>query len=142
MFSKDESKRLRQEFWTAFGKSYPRKWILYNTTIKGLVLKFHFDVAKAMVALDVEHEDLERRIALWEKLLSLKSIIVADFLHDVKFEDSFILENRKEIARIYLEKSDVSIHNKNTWQDTMVFLNETMDRMEAFFEEYKAIIAI
>ena len=142
MFSKEESKRLRQEFWTAFGKSYPRKWILHDTKIKGLALKFHFDMNKAIVALDVEHQDLEHRIALWEKLMSLKSIMVDDFLKEVKFEDSFILANQKEISRIYVEKGGVSIHNKNTWQETMVFLSETMDRMESFFEQYKAIIAI
>ncbi len=35
MFSKDESKKLREDFWIFFGKSFPRKWILYNTKIKG-----------------------------------------------------------------------------------------------------------
>jgi hypothetical protein len=31
----------------------------------------------------------------------------------------------------------VSIHNKDTWQQTMEFLKEKMALMEAFFEEYK-----
>ena len=74
MFSREESKKLREEFWIAFGKSFPRKWILYNTKIKGLAFKFHFDVKKAMVILDIETDDLDRRLQLWEKLESLKSI--------------------------------------------------------------------
>lgn len=142
MFSREESKKLRQDFWIAFGKSYPKKWILYNTKIKGLAFKFSFDLKKASVAMVIEHNDLERRIELWEKLCSLKTILKEDFHEDAIFEDSYILENQKEISRIYIEKLNVSIHNKNTWQKTMIFFNENMPRLETFFEEYRDIIAI
>ena len=54
MFSKEESRKLRQEFWTSFGKSFPKKWILYDTKIKGLSFKFHFDTKSALIALDLE----------------------------------------------------------------------------------------
>ncbi len=140
MFSKSASKRLRQDFWIAFGKSYPRKWILYDTKIKGLALKFHFDLKYAMVSIDVEHHDLETRIILWDKLLSLQSILKDDFIPEAQFIDSFILANRKEISRVYAEKKGVSIYNKNTWRETMEFLNETMLQFEDFFRNYKDIL--
>ena len=140
MFSKEESKRLRQDFWIAFGKSYPRKWILYDTKIKGLALKFHFDLKYAMVSIDIEHHDLETRIILWDKLLSLQSILKDDFILEVQFIDSFILGNRKEISRAYVEKKGVSIHNKNTWRETMEFFNGTMPQFEDFFRDYKDIL--
>lgn len=140
MFSREESKLLRQEFWTSFGKSFPRKWILYNTKLKGLSFKFHFDTKKALVALDLE-DDLEHRIKYWEKLLALKSILLDEYLPNAIFEEEYFLDNHKEISRIYvpLEKK-VSIHNKNTWRDVMEFFNEKMTLFEAFFEEYKDII--
>lgn len=142
MFSKEESKKLRQDFWIAFGKSYPRKWLTYNTKIKGLVLKFHFDVKTAVVALDVETDHLETRIDLWEKLLSLKSILQsAEYLPEAEFNDSYILENGKKISRIYVQKYAVSIHNKNSWQETMVFFNSKMQKLEAFFEDYKEVLS-
>ena len=140
MFSKVESKKLREDFWIAFGKSYPKKWILYDTKIKGLALKFHFDLKKAMVSMDIETSDLEKRIELWEKLIALKSILKNDYLQEAKFEDSLLLENHKEVSRIYIERNNVSIHNKNTWQETMLFLQGNMQKFEAFFEEYKDII--
>ena len=65
MFSKEESRLIRQEFWTSFGKSFPKKWILYNTKTKGLSFKFHFDTKKALVALDLE-DHLELRIKYWD----------------------------------------------------------------------------
>lgn len=139
MFSKEESRKLREEFWIAFGKSYPKKWVLYKTKIKGFSFKFHFDVKKAMVSLDIE-SDLNKRIELWEKVISLKSILISEYLPDAHFEDYYLLDNHKEISRVYVVKDQVSIHNKNTWRDTMEFLNNNMIAFEAFYAEYKDII--
>jgi hypothetical protein len=140
MFSKEESRILREQFWTSFGKSFPRKWLLYDTKIKGFSFKFHFDVKKALVALDLE-DDLENRIKYWEKLQSLKSLLIDDYLPEVIFNEEYFLENGKEISRIYIPlEQKVSIHNKNTWRDVMVFFNETMNQFELFFEEYRDIL--
>ncbi|MFI2743953.1 DUF4268 domain-containing protein [Zhouia sp. PK063] len=140
MFSKEESRKLRQEFWISFGKSFPRKWILYHTKIKDFSFKFYFDRKKAMVSLDIEDQNLENRIKYYEKITALKNILQDDFLPEAIFEDYYILENGKEISRIYVEKDGVSIHNKNTWQETMKFLYEKMSLFEAFFLEYEDFI--
>ena len=127
MFSREESRLLRQEFWTSFGKSFPRKWILYDTKLKGLSFKFHFDNKSALIALDLE-DDLERRINYWEKLEALKSILLEDFLPEAIYNETYILDNEKEISRIYVPLNQkVSIHNKNTWRDVMEFFNLHMN---------------
>jgi hypothetical protein len=139
MFSKEDSRKLREEFWIAFGKSFPNKWVLYKTKIKGLSFKFHFDLRIAMVSIDVD-TDFEQRIRVWDKLVALKSILLEEYLAEAVYEDFFLLENKKEISRIYVELNNVSIHNKNTWRETMEFLNQSMLKIEIFFEEYKDII--
>ena len=86
---------------------------MYNTKIKGLSFKFHFDTKTALVALDIEG-DLEIRIKYWEKLLALKSILINDYLPNAVFEEDYVLDNGKEISRIYVKfENKVSIHNKN-----------------------------
>jgi hypothetical protein len=140
MFSREESNQLRQDFWIAFGKSFPHKWTLYDTKIKGLSLKFHFGLKNAMVSMDIGHSDLVRRMELWEKLISLKSILKEEYLPEAIYEDSFLLENQKEISRIYVEKPDVSIHNRGTLQETMVFLESRMLLLETFFVEYRELL--
>ena len=140
MFSKEESRLLREDFWISFGKSFPRKWILYDTKIKGLSFKFHFDTKSALVALDLE-DDLENRITYWEKLQSLKFILTEEFLPEAIFDEIYILENGKEISRIYvLLDQKVSIHNKSSWQMVMEFFNDKMILFEDFFFEYKDIL--
>lgn len=93
-----------------------------------------------MVSLDIELPDLEGRIDLWKKLSSLKYILIEEYLPDAIFEDSYVLENEKEISRLYVEKTNVSIHNKNTWQEAMFFLNTNMKKLETFYIEYRAIL--
>tara|TARA_R110002033_G_scaffold33649_1_gene71071 strand:- start:552 stop:980 length:429 start_codon:yes stop_codon:yes gene_type:complete len=140
MFSKEEAKKLRQDFWISFGKSFPRKWILYNTGIKDCSFKFHFDLKSAMVSMDIESQDLEKRLGVWEKLISLRPILLEEYLPKALFEDTVILKNGKEISRVSVSLENVSIHNKNTWQETMVFLKENMAVFEDFFKEYEDII--
>lgn len=139
MFSKEDSRKLREEFWISFGKSFPNKWILYKTKIKGLSFKFHFDLKVAVVSIDVDTE-FEQRIKVWDKLVALRSILIDEYLQDAIFEDFYHLENQKEISRVYVKLEHVSIHNKNSWRETMKFLNSSMVQIEAFFEEYKEII--
>lgn len=136
MFSREESARMRQEFWTSFGKSFPRKWILYQTKIKGLSFKFNFDTKKAMVLMEIEGS-LEHRIKYFEKIQSLQDILERDFLPNMVYAESYELENGKEVSCIFVEKKEVSIHNRETWQEAMYFLNENMIKMEDFWGEYE-----
>lgn len=140
MYSKAEAKKLREEFWTSFGKSFPRKWVLYDTKIKDFSFKFYFDTKKAIVSLDIEDNILSNRILYYEKLVSLKSILLEEYLPDVIFEDCYVLDNDKEISRIYVQKENVNIHNKNTWRETMEFLYEKMLKFEEFWYEYEDVI--
>lgn len=136
MFSREESAKMRQEFWTSFGKSFPRKWILYQTKIKGLSFKFNFDTKKAMVLMEIEGS-LEHRIKYFEKMQSLQDILERDFLPNVVYAESYELENGKEVSCIFVEKKGVCIHNRETWQKAMLFLNENMIKMEDFWGEYE-----
>lgn len=140
MFSRAEAKKLREEFWTSFGKSFPRKWVLYDTKIKDFSFKFYFDQKKAMVTLDIEDNNLENRCLYYNKMLSLKQILLTEYLPDAIFEETHILPNQKEISRVYVQKYGVNIHNKESWRETMEFLYRTMSQFESFWFEYEDVI--
>ncbi|MDT0551865.1 DUF4268 domain-containing protein [Urechidicola vernalis] len=140
MFSKEEAAHLRKEFWTSFGKSFPRKWLLYNTTIKGYSFKFQADRKEAMVCLDIDHPDEIANELLYDQMLSLKSLLTNE-LPSVIYSDNYTLDNGKTIHRIYipLEKK-FSIYNKNTWRSCYEFYFATMSKLELFYYEYEDII--
>ncbi|MDA8850503.1 DUF4268 domain-containing protein [Flavobacteriaceae bacterium] len=142
MFSKNEAKQLRQEFWISFGKSFPRNWILYNTNVKGLSFKFHFDTKTAYVALCFDM-DPEKQTAYWDKIISHKSILESDFFADILFEKQFQVSDEKNLSAVVVSiKSKVSIHNKDTWKYTMEFLNGSMIIFEDFYTLYENTIKI
>jgi hypothetical protein len=140
MFSKEEAAILRKEFWTSFGKSFPRKWVLYNTKIKGFSFKFVGDRKKAFVCLDIEHPEEIANELLYDQMISLKPLLKAD-LPQVIFNDEYELESGKKIHRIYVPfEGKFSIYNKNTWKDCYEFYVKTMPKFELFFYEYEDFI--
>lgn len=140
MFSREESKRIRQEFWTAFGKQSPKKWILYHTKIKEVNLKFHFDTKKASLGIAIDTDDEILKPYYFEKFESLKLSMKEEISEDLIFDFNHETESGKVIAYIFLFKEKVSIHNKKTWSDVFSFFNENMLKFEAFFLEYKDFI--
>lgn len=139
MFSKEEAQKLRKEFWIAFGKSFPRKWILYNTQIKDFSFKFYADAKKAEVSLDIEMNDEDLRHLYFDKMWSLGSIL-EDELGEINKDEFYTLENGKVISRFWITKENVSIYNKNTWQELFGFFVEKMDAFESVFYEYEDFI--
>ena len=140
MYSKEESLHLKKEFWVQFAATYPKKWLLYDTKIRDVAFKFYIDNKKAQVQLDIEMKDEEKRKIYFEKIESLKTILIEEFLPEVIFERNCYLENGKSISRIWVEKLNVSISDKNTWQEVFDFFNETMTLFEYFFYEYQDYI--
>ena len=139
MFSKEEAQKYRQEFWIAFGKSFPRKWILYHTKIKDFSFKFYADPKKAEVSLDIEMIDEVFRNAYFEKMWSLESILEEE-LGEVFKDEFYLLENGKVISRFWITKANVSIYDKNTWQEIFEFFVEKMEGFERVFYEYEDFI--
>lgn len=135
MFSKEEALQIKKDFWIAFAEEYPRKWLLYNTKIKDVTFKFYVDNKKAQVLLDIEPKDEEKRKIYYEKVESLKTILLEDYLDDVIFERNFYLETGKVISRVWVEKTGISINNKNTWPEIFDFFAEKMEAFERFFYE-------
>lgn len=140
MFSKAEAQKIKKEFWTAFAEAYPRKWMLYDTKIKDVSFKFHVDNKKAMVMMDIEPREDEKRIIYFEKMESLKAILHDDFLPEALFERNFYLENGKVISRIWVELHGISLYNMASWAAIFRFFNISMDAFERFFYEYEDYI--
>ncbi len=141
MFSKENSKKIREEFWTSFGKRYPHKWVLYNTGLKEVQLKFTFNNDFAQVSLDIYSPDKVIQEYYYEKIYALKSILITEYLEEIKIDKHYLLPEGKEVSRFYAQLDSVNIHNKDHWQQVGEFLNKHMQPLEAFFIEYKDYIA-
>jgi len=140
MYSKEETQKLKREFWVTFAEKYPRKWMLYDTKIQDFSFKFYVDNKKAQVLIDIEPRNDEKRIAYFEKLEALKNILEDEFIQDLVFERNYVLENGKTISRIWVEKQGLGFSNRNNWEEIYDFYNEKMDALERFYFEYDEFI--
>lgn len=140
MYSKEETLRLKKEFWTEFANSNDRKWILYDTKIKDFTFKFFVDNKRAKVILDIEPNNEELRKIYFEKLESLKTILTIEYLPEIVIEKNYYLDSGKVISRAWIEILGVSLNNKNTWPTIFNFFSENMHKFELFFIEYEDYI--
>jgi len=140
MYSKEESQRIKREFWVAFAEKYPRKWVLYDTKIKDFSFKFYVDNKKAQVFIDIEQRSDEKRTAYFEKIEALKNILEEEFIKDLVFEKNYTLESGKTISRIWTEIQGVGFSNRNNWDTIFDFFNEKMHALEMFYLEYDEFI--
>ncbi len=146
MLTKEEIKTLRLQFWSEF-EDYsarkkkrlrkPAKWIMNNTGIKQLKLKFDFTETRATVGIDVETRNLDKRIDVFGKLERLKTILEKALGKPLIWELDFTLPTGKSISRAYLETSNVSIYQKEDWPTVMEFFYKNMVIFEKVYEKYK-----
>ena len=146
MYSKEKSKQLREEFWNQFktlsirrrkAKSLPGDWLLTNTGVKALNLRFHVDREVAQVGIDLETRNMDKRIELFEKLESVKKVLEEAMKTAMIWELEYLRENGKSVSRIYIQKQGVDIYDDKTWPTTHQFMYDNMMKLEAFYREYK-----
>lgn len=140
MYSREESQKIKREFWVAFAEKYPRKWVLYDTKIKDFSFKFYVDNKKAQVFIDIEQRSDDKRNAYFEKLEALKNILEEEFIKDLVFEKNYTLESGKTISRIWTEIQGVGFSNRNNWDTIFDFFFEKMNALEMFYLEYDEFI--
>jgi hypothetical protein len=136
MYSREETQKLKREFWVAFADKYPRKWLLYDTKIKDFSFKFFVDNTKAQVLIDIEHRNVDKRNAYFDKLYSLRNILQDEFVADLVFEREYFLDNGKTISRIWTQKDGVSVSKRSDWNAIFDFFDEKMSALEQFYAEY------
>ncbi len=108
--------------------------------MKEIQLKFTFDRKVAQVSLDIADEDEMIRAYYYEKMQSLQKVLKTEYLPEVIFEEHYELPEGKLISRIYVQKENVSIHNKKDWPEVKSFLSTNMLLLEEFFKDFSDFI--
>ncbi|MBN1953071.1 MAG: DUF4268 domain-containing protein [Bacteroidales bacterium] len=146
MYSKEEAKETREKFWSQFknwsGKMRNKagkkgRWLMNDTGIRQIRLKFHFDEEIALVAIEVDTRNLDKRIDLWNKLESLNARLteMADF--EINWELEYLIGNGKSVSRIFSRLDHVSIYTTEDWKAVNKFFYSRMTVFEEFFLEYR-----
>ena len=113
MYSKEELKNLKLEFWESFAafcevqpylRGRKKIWTLYDTKVKGVELKFDANRQGAYVILEVNHRSEDLRLEMFERLTWYKETLEQDFPEGLIWDICFVRENGRQVARIYVAK--------------------------------------
>lgn len=146
MYKRQEAARIRQEFWTTFGRymspvpsfsDEPVNWVNYKTGEKFIFIRKDQSGKKAYIGLELRHPDEGMRALYFEQLLQLKSIFLASAGEGWIWETDSTDENGKKIARIYKEVEGYSIFNKEHWPELIRFFKENMILLDEFWSQAK-----
>ncbi len=149
MYTKEEAKQLRLDFWEGFGdysktldylKTNKGRWILYYTGTKHLELKFDVERHRIIVALELNHKDENVRFDLYTKLEKYKVIIEDEFAAPLIWDYVYTTASGNEVCRIYTQGDGFDFHRRDDWPGIYAFMAGNMIRMEKAFLEVKELL--
>jgi hypothetical protein len=146
MYSRAEVSRIKEAFWTAFGKymspvlsseGLKINWVNYHTGFKHLYFRMEADTKKASVAIEITHPDIELQEMFFDKFRHLQHV-----LHDAVNETwSWDLhakdEYNKVISRIGTGLTPVNIMNQDDWPRLISFFKPRIIALDEFWSNAK-----
>jgi hypothetical protein len=145
MYTREASARLRQEFWTTFGRymspvpsaeGHNVNWINYHTGVHNLFFRMNADGREASIAITLEHRDLHLQTHYFEKLTAFKLMLHTE-LQEEWIWNLHEETNNRVISRVYKSLPGVSVYNKDTWPDIISFFKPRMMALDRFWENAK-----
>jgi Domain of unknown function (DUF4268) len=148
VFSKEEAKRLRIDFWTAFGV-YMRqhvswlgpkqKWVNYHTGVKGIHFRLEADKRQVQVAITLEHDDAGMRELFFEQFLEMKTYLTLETELEWTWEPTCWNADGKEIARISRTLTGLSLYQPADWGQMFAFLEEGIVPLDRLWAEVQDV---
>jgi hypothetical protein len=149
MYSKEELKQLKKDFWEGFGvycshipalKRRKSKFLLYNTKMKGVEMKFDATREGAFVILEINLHDAKARLEKYEQFEKYKTIMEKDFPDGLIWDFLYIRESGSEVCRIYTQKPGIDLHRRIQWMEFYQFMSSEMLKLEKAFKLVKEAI--
>jgi hypothetical protein len=137
MFTRGEASRIRQEFWTVFGKymspipsadGLKVNWINYRTGIKDLYFRMDTSENGAAISISIEHTDPGIRELFFEQFVELKMVL------NESLNEEWTWQNETQSSRIYKELPEVQVTNRDQWPELISFFKPRIIALDAFWE--------
>jgi len=142
MYTKEEASKMRQEFWTTFGKYMSPvfsadgekvNWINYKTGELNISFKMDADNKKATIALVFSHNDDGIRELYYEQLLQLQKMLpgveVGEWIFSPGWSDDF----GRPMTGAYIVLEGVNIFNKEDWPALISFFKSGITALDEFW---------
>lgn len=145
MYSKEESARIKQEFWTSLGvylrpilsdEGEKVAWLNYKTGEKGIQFRMTASNKEAQIGIEINHRDGGIRELYFEQFLQLKTIFNSIMEEDWTWRKEDVIEERP-VARIFHSLDSVNIMKKEDWPKLISFFKPRIIKLDEFWSHAK-----
>ena len=146
MYSKEQSSKLRQQFWTKFGQymkpvpgagEEPVNWLNYKTGKRNISFHMNADQQQATIVIEIKHKDNTERETCYNQFFYLKKLMENQTGFAWQWEKDMITESGQLISSIYQILQPVNVMNENDWQAIISFLKPRIIALDSFWQLVK-----
>jgi hypothetical protein len=146
MYTREEASRIKEEFWTAFGRymspvlsaeGLKINWVNYHTRLKDVHFRMDAGKKSAFIAITMEHRDPEIQQMFFGKFEEMKTLLHGMLEEEWVWQLNVRLDDGRIVSRIYKEIGGVSVFNKDHWPDLISFFKPRIIALDSFWEDAK-----
>lgn len=146
MFSREEVKRLKEQFWTSFGQyvsAIPSadlekvNWVNYKTGVKHLYFRMDATNRDAIIMIELTHPDDSIRELMFAQFEELKNVFQSTVQEDWVWENTHYDDFGKKTSRISISIDKVSIFKKEDWPSLVSFFKPRILALDEFWSTAK-----
>jgi hypothetical protein len=135
MRSKEDLKKLKIDFWTAYGKYMTRhasmrgpkiSWLNYKTGIRHIYFRQDVDQQGARVSIDIQHGSTSLREVYFDQFWELETLLHSTSGSNWTWERNFHLPSGQEISRISITLPGTNIEKHEDWPLIFTFFERNM----------------
>ncbi|KIA92592.1 hypothetical protein OC25_16250 [Pedobacter kyungheensis] len=148
MYSKEESVRLRQQFWISFGqymKPVPSasgstvNWTNYKTGVKNIFFKMDVDKKEAFISIQLSHPDAGIRHLIFEQFEEFKAMFSNEMGEEWDWIKDATDDFGKTVSLISTRITGVSIFNQQHWPELISFFKPRIIALDEFWDNVKPV---
>ncbi|MGN5954448.1 DUF4268 domain-containing protein [Sphingobacterium lactis] len=142
MYSREEAKRIKENFWTSFGQymsvvpssdGTKVTWVNYKTGIRYLFFRMEASNKVAQIAIEIANPDEGIRALIFEQFLQYKTILEDELGEEWIWDLDFYDEYGKAKARIFTEIRGVSVFKQEDWPSLISFFKPRIMALDSFW---------
>lgn len=142
MYTKQEASKIRQEFWTTFGRYMAPiasadgekvNWINYKTGEPNIAFKMDADNKEATIGIVFSHTDDGIRSLYYEQMMELQKMLPADKHNPWIYTENRRDEYGRQTSAVYRRVEGVNIFERNDWPVLIPFFKSGMLALDEFW---------
>lgn len=149
MFSKEERKKIHEEFWQGLKKRMNKhtntngkrvNWLRYPIRMKEMYVRMAADNHSATFSIEFQSTDNGILALLWEQMIELKNVLELEMGNDGEWMDETFNLAGQPICAIRWHLNEVNMYRLSDAPTIYAFYEAKLLAFDRFYEEYKEVL--